>query len=62
MKKTKYVISIDEPLRLAFDTLEREQAFMMLLDGANKRAGGLFLPRTTLTEYPDAEGEDDAKF
>ena len=57
--KTKYVISIDGPLRLAFDTLERAQSFLMVLDGANKRASGLFLPEVTINEYPADEGDGD---
>ena len=61
--KTKIFIKINGPLTLAFDTLEREQAFVTVLHGAIKNAGpvgNMFLPNINVNEYPDTDGEKNA--
>lgn len=59
--KSYYVLTIKEPLRLGFETLERAQAFTTILDGAVKKADGLFTPEIKMNEYPVTE-KDNEKF
>lgn len=58
--KTIYIVEVKQPIRAGFDTLERAQAFMTLVDGGVKKAGSLYMPGMEIDEYPADEDEDDA--
>ena len=59
--KTIYILEIKaNTLRVGFDTLERAQAFMTVVDGGVKKAGSLYMPEMNIDEYPADEDKDDA--
>lgn len=43
---------------LQFDTLEEEQAFMLLLDKAHKKAGWTSLPRMEFIEFQKERSDE----